>query len=146
MLGLIFVRVICSNLWVICALIFSQVLWCVSGDLLCGLSQRLAEAVPALQVWSPPCHWWEGTVTSQGWLGGPAEWLFQCPGDGHSQLSLLLCTGEREPGQPGFWVGFFVELWCCTCCSPDSFFCQVSNSVYGFISGSLINYQYSLHT
>lgn len=74
-------------------------------------------------------------------------------GDEHSQPCLLLCTGERERDQPGFRALLFVELWNYTCCFQycsfvphDSFFCQVSHSDYGFISGSLINYPYSLHT
>lgn len=101
----------------------------------------------------PPCHWWEGTVAPVCWLGGPAEWVFQWrSGDELSQLSLLLPRlGESGAAAVSGWllwraVDLYLLFSVLFFCSPDSFFCPGSHSVYGFISGGLINYQYSLHT
>lgn len=142
MLGLIFVRVICSNLWVICAPIFSKCCdvfletYCVVGADVC-----LGLHLPC-QVCSLPCHSWEGSETPGGWLGGPAEWDAPVWSWG-----MRARRGGRARDQPRFRVGLFLPPWnfqCCSLAPPDSFCCQVSHSVCGFISGSLINYQYSL--
>lgn len=100
----------------------------------------------------PPCHWWEGTVAPVCWLGALQSGC-SSGGLGVSSPSSHCCShGGERAGQPrsGWLLCRAVDLHLLFSvlffCSPDSFFCPRSHSVYGFISGGLINYQYSLHT